>query len=200
MQRKAMTMLKDPSQKYRPFPQINLPDRTWPSKVIDRAPIWLSSDLRDGNQSLIEPMDAKKKMRFFKTLVAVGLKEIEVGFPSASQTDFDFVRELIEGGHIPDDVTIQVLTQARQDLIERTFESLKGSKQAIVHYYNATAPSFRKIVFKQDKAGVKQIAIEAGRIIKAWPTPTRRPTGASSTRRKCSAPPRPSSRWRCATR
>ncbi|HTO18391.1 MAG TPA: 2-isopropylmalate synthase [Pseudomonas sp.] len=161
-----MTMLKDPSQKYRPFPQINLPDRTWPSQVIDKAPVWLSSDLRDGNQSLIEPMDAKKKMRFFKTLVAVGLKEIEVGFPSASQTDFDFVRELIEGGHIPDDVTIQVLTQARQDLIERTFESLKGAKQAIVHYYNATAPSFRKIVFKQDKAGVKQIAIEAGRIIK----------------------------------
>ncbi|HTN31141.1 MAG TPA: 2-isopropylmalate synthase [Pseudomonas sp.] len=161
-----MTMLKDPSQKYRPFPQINLPDRSWPSKVIDRAPIWLSSDLRDGNQSLIEPMDATKKMRFFKTLVAVGLKEIEVGFPSASQTDFDFVRELIEGGHIPDDVTIQVLTQARQDLIERTFESLKGAKQAIVHYYNATAPSFRKIVFKQDKAGVKQIAIEAGKVIK----------------------------------
>ena len=161
-----MTMLKDPSQKYRPFPQINLPDRTWPNQVIDRAPIWLSSDLRDGNQSLIEPMDPAKKMRFFKTLVAVGLKEIEVGFPSASQTDFDFVRELIEGGHIPDDVTIQVLTQARQDLIERTFESLKGAKQAIVHYYNATAPSFRKIVFKQDKAGVKQIAIEAGKIIK----------------------------------
>ncbi|HLV18947.1 MAG TPA: 2-isopropylmalate synthase [Pseudomonas sp.] len=161
-----MTMLKDPSKKYRPFPQINLPDRTWPSKVIDTAPIWLSSDLRDGNQSLIEPMDSAKKMRFFKTLVAVGLKEIEVGFPSASQTDFDFVRELIEGGHIPDDVTIQVLTQARQDLIERTFESLKGAKKAIVHYYNATAPSFRKIVFKQDKAGVKQIAIEAGKIIK----------------------------------
>ena len=161
-----MTMLKDPSQKYRPFPQINLPDRTWPNQVIDRAPIWLSSDLRDGNQSLIEPMDPAKKMRFFKTLVAVGLKEIEVGFPSASQTDFDFVRELIEGGHIPDDVTIQVLTQARQDLIERTFESLKGAKQALVHYYNATAPSFRKIVFKQDKAGVTQIAIEAGKIIK----------------------------------
>ena len=161
-----MTMLKDPSQKYRPFPQINLPDRTWPSQVIDKAPVWLSSDLRDGNQSLIEPMDAKKKMRFFKTLVAVGLKEIEVGFPSASQTDFDFVRELIEGGHIPDDVTIQVLTQARQDLIERTVESLKGARNAIVHYYNATAPSFRKIVFKQDQAGVKQIAIEAGQIIK----------------------------------
>jgi 2-isopropylmalate synthase len=134
--------------------------------MIDQAPIWLSSDLRDGNQSLIEPMDAAKKMRFFKTLVAIGLKEIEVGFPSASQTDFDFVRELIEGGHIPDDVTIQVLTQAREDLIIRTFESLKGAKQAIVHYYNATAPSFRRIVFNQDKAGVVQIAVNAGKVIK----------------------------------
>ena len=161
-----MSMLKNPATKYRPFPQIDIPDRTWPSKTITKAPVWLSSDLRDGNQSLIEPMDAAKKMRFFKTLVAVGIKEIEVGFPSASQTDFDFVRELIEGGHIPDDVTIQVLTQARQDLIERTFESLKGAKKAIVHYYNATAPSFRKIVFNQDKAGVKAIAIEAGQIIK----------------------------------
>ncbi len=161
-----MTMLKNPSQKYRAFTPINLPDRTWPNQVIDKAPIWLSSDLRDGNQSLIEPMDGAKKLRFFKTLVSVGVKEIEVGFPSASQTDFDFVRTLIEGGHIPDDTTIQVLTQARDDLIERTFESLKGAKKAIVHYYNATAPSFRKIVFKQDKAGVKQIAIEAGKIIK----------------------------------
>jgi 2-isopropylmalate synthase len=162
----AMSMLKNPASKYRPFPQINLPDRTWPSRSITRAPIWLSSDLRDGNQSLIEPLDAQKKMRFFKTLVAVGLKEIEVGFPSASQTDFDFVRELIEGGHIPDDVTIQVLTQAREDLIARTFESLVGARKAIVHYYNATAPSFRRIVFNQDKAGVKQIAIEAGQIIR----------------------------------
>lgn len=161
-----MTMLKDPSKKYRAFPVINLPDRTWPSQTITRAPIWLSSDLRDGNQSLIEPMDAGKKMRFFKTLVQVGVKEIEVGFPSASQTDFDFVRELIEGGHIPDDVTIQVLTQARDDLIERTFESLKGSRQAIVHYYNATAPSFRRIVFNQDKAGVVQIAVNAARTVK----------------------------------
>ncbi|MGE8295651.1 MAG: 2-isopropylmalate synthase [Pseudomonas sp.] len=161
-----MTMLKDPSKKYRPFTQIQIPDRTWPDKIIDKAPIWLSTDLRDGNQSLIEPMDAEKKMRFFKCLVAVGLKEIEVGFPSASQTDFDFVRELIEGGHIPDDVTIQVLTQARDDLIERTFESLKGAKRAIVHYYNACAPSFRKIVFNQDKAGVKAIAVAAGRTIK----------------------------------
>ncbi|WP_437883573.1 2-isopropylmalate synthase [Pseudomonas sp. LRF_L74] len=161
-----MTMLKDPSQKYRAFTPINIPDRTWPDKIIDQAPIWLSTDLRDGNQSLIEPMDAEKKMRFFKCLVAVGLKEIEVGFPSASQTDFDFVRELIEGGHIPDDVTIQVLTQARDDLIERTFESLKGAKKAIVHYYNACAPSFRKIVFNQDKAGVKAIAVAAGKTIK----------------------------------
>lgn len=161
-----MTMLKDPSKKYRPFTQIQIPDRTWPDKIIDKAPIWLSTDLRDGNQSLIEPMDAQKKMRFFKCLVAVGLKEIEVGFPSASQTDFDFVRELIEGGHIPDDITIQVLTQARDDLIERTFESLKGAKKAIVHYYNACAPSFRKIVFNQDKAGVKAIAVAAGTTIK----------------------------------
>ena len=161
-----MTMLKNPSKKYRAFPAIDIPDRTWPSKSITQAPIWLSSDLRDGNQSLIEPMDAAKKMRFFKTLVQVGIKEIEVGFPSASQTDFDFVRELIEGGHIPDDVTIQVLTQAREDLITRTFESLKGAKQAIVHYYNATAPSFRRIVFNQDKAGVVSIAVNAARIIK----------------------------------
>ena len=161
-----MSMLQDPSQKYRPFTQIQLADRTWPDKIIDKAPIWLSTDLRDGNQSLIEPMDAEKKMRFFKCLLAVGLKEIEVGFPSASQTDFDFVRELIEGNHIPDDVTIQVLTQARDDLIERTFESLKGAKRAIVHYYNACAPSFRKIVFNQDKAGVKAIAVAAGKTIK----------------------------------
>ena len=161
-----MTMLTNPSNKYRPFTSITLPDRTWPDKIIDRAPIWLSTDLRDGNQSLIEPMDAQKKMRFFKCLVAVGLKEIEVGFPSASQPDFDFVRELIEGGHIPDAVTIQVLTQARDDLIERTFESIKGAKQAIVHYYNACAPAFRRIVFDQDKAGVKAIAVAAGKTIR----------------------------------
>ncbi|NQD92799.1 2-isopropylmalate synthase [Pseudomonas sp. CrR25] len=161
-----MSMLKDPSRKYRAFTPINLPDRTWPSKTITEVPVWCSSDLRDGNQSLIEPMDAQKKMRFFKTLVQVGIKQIEVGFPSASQTDFDFVRELIEGGHIPEDTTIQVLTQAREDLITRTFESLKGAKRAIVHVYNATAPSFRRIVFNQDKAGVVNIAVNAARIIK----------------------------------
>ena len=161
-----MSMLKDPSSKYRAFPAIDLPDRTWPSKTITQVPIWCSSDLRDGNQSLIEPMDAAKKMRFFKTLVQVGIKQIEVGFPSASQTDFDFVRELIEGGHIPDDTTIQVLTQAREDLISRTFESLQGAKRAIVHVYNATAPSFRRIVFNQDQAGVVAIAVNAARVIK----------------------------------
>jgi 2-isopropylmalate synthase len=159
-----MSMLKDPSQKYRAFPTIDLPDRTWPSKSITAAPIWCSSDLRDGNQSLIEPMDAVKKLRFWKTLVAVGVKEIEASFPSASQTDFDFVRTLIEEGHIPDDTTIQVLTQAREDLIARTFESLKGAKKAIVHLYNATSPSFRKIVFNQDKQGVKDIAVNAAKL------------------------------------
>ena len=160
-----MSMLKDPSNKYRAFTPINIPDRRWPSQTISTAPIWLSSDLRDGNQSLIEPMDAQKKMRFFQCLVAVGLKEIEVGFPSASQTDFDFARELTEGEHIPADVTIQGLTQAREDLITRTFESLKGAKKAIVHYYNATAPSFRRIVFNQDKNGVIEIAVNAAQII-----------------------------------
>lgn len=159
-----MSMLKDPSSKYRAFPVINLPDRTWPSKTIDTAPIWCSSDLRDGNQSLIEPMDAMKKLRFWKTLVQVGVKEIEASFPAASQTDFDFVRTLIEEGHIPDDTTIQVLTQGREDLIERTFESLRGAKKAIVHLYNATSPSFRRIVFNQDKDGIKAIAVNAAKL------------------------------------
>ncbi|WP_347901841.1 2-isopropylmalate synthase [Pseudomonas purpurea] len=159
-----MSMLKDPSSKYRAFPTIDIPDRTWPSKTITAAPIWCSSDLRDGNQSLIEPMDAVKKLRFWKTLVSVGVKEIEASFPAASQTDFDFVRTLIEDGHIPDDTTIQVLTQGREDLIERTFESLRGAKKAIVHLYNATSPSFRRIVFNQDKEGVKAIAVNAAKL------------------------------------
>ena len=159
-----MSMLKDPSSKYRAVPTIDIPDRTWPSKTITAAPIWCSSDLRDGNQSLIEPMDAIKKLRFWKTLVQVGVKEIEASFPAASQTDFDFVRTLIEGNHIPDDTTIQVLTQGREDLIERTFESLRGAKKAIVHLYNATSPSFRRIVFNQDKDGVKAIAVNAAKL------------------------------------
>ncbi|MDR6927238.1 2-isopropylmalate synthase [Pseudomonas sp. BE134] len=159
-----MSMLKDPSSKYRAFPTIDIPDRTWPSKTITAAPIWCSSDLRDGNQSLIEPMDAVKKLRFWKTLVSVGVKEIEASFPAASQTDFDFVRTLIEDNHIPDDTTIQVLTQGREDLIARTFESLRGAKKAIVHLYNATSPSFRRIVFNQDKDGIKEIAVSAAKL------------------------------------
>ncbi|OJY17758.1 MULTISPECIES: 2-isopropylmalate synthase [unclassified Pandoraea] len=159
-------MLKHPATKYRPFTPVNIPDRQWPSRTITRAPIWMSTDLRDGNQALFEPMDAQRKMRMFKTLVAIGFKEIEVAFPSASDTDFNFVRELIEGGHIPDDVTIEVLTQARDDLIERTFAALKGVPRAIVHLYNATAPEFRRIVFNLDQPGVKALAVAAAKTIK----------------------------------
>ena len=126
-------------QKYRAYPVIDLPDRSWPNKVIDTAPVWCSVDLRDGNQALIEPMDSARKMRMFKTLVAMGFKEIEVGFPSASETDFNFLRELINGGHVPEDVTIQVLTQAREHLIDRTIKSLAGAPQAILHLYNSTS-------------------------------------------------------------
>ncbi|WGS48682.1 2-isopropylmalate synthase [Paraburkholderia sp. D15] len=159
-------MLKNPATKYSSFKPIDLKDRQWPSRTITRAPIWMSTDLRDGNQALFEPMDATRKMRMFKTLVQIGFKQIEVAFPSASQTDFNFVRELIEGGHIPDDVTIEVLTQARDDLIERTFESLRGVPRAIVHLYNATAPEFRKIVFNLDQNGVKELAQKAARTMK----------------------------------
>ena len=159
-------MLNHPHTKYRPMPPVGLRDRTWPDQVISKPPIWMSTDLRDGNQALFEPMDAQRKMRMFKMLCAIGIKQIEVAFPSASQTDFDFVRELVEGGHIPDDVTIEVLTQAREDLIRRTFESVQGAKQAIVHVYNATAPNFRRIVFNVDEAGCTQIAVNAARLIK----------------------------------
>ncbi len=159
-------MLKNPATKYRSFKPINLTDRQWPSRTITHPPIWMSTDLRDGNQALFEPMNAQRKMRMFKTLVQIGFKEIEVAFPSASQTDFNFVRELIEGGHIPDDVPIEVLTQARDDLIERTFESLRGAPRAIVHLYNATAPEFRKIVFGLEKSGVKELAQKAARTMK----------------------------------
>lgn len=163
-----MSMLKSPAKKYRAYPVLNLPDRTWPNRILTQAPIWCSSDLRDGNQSLIEPMSPDKKLRFFNTLVEVGIKEIEVGFPSASQTDFDFVRLLIDENLIPDDTTIQVLTQAREDLIARTFESLQGAKKAIVHVYNATSPAFRKIVFKQDKEGTKALAVHAAQLLKKY--------------------------------
>ena len=140
-------MLKNPSTKYIPFRPIQLSDRTWPDQAITRAPIWLSTDLRDGNQSLFEPMNGKTKLEFFKELVKVGFKEIEIGFTSASEIDYQFARTLIEGGHIPSDVTPMVITQAREDLIDKTVESMKGAKSAIVHLYNATAPAWREIVF-----------------------------------------------------
>ncbi|WP_445193280.1 2-isopropylmalate synthase [Sphingomonas sp. Tas61C01] len=159
-------MLRDPSTKYRPFPPIDLPDRQWPSRTITRAPRWLSTDLRDGNQALIDPMDAEKKTRLFDLLVKVGLKEIEVGFPSAGATDFDFIAGLVEAGRIPDDVAVQVLTQARRDLIETSFASLDGAARAIVHVYNAVSPAWRKIVFGMSRAEVKQIAVDAARILR----------------------------------
>jgi len=154
-------VLNQPAIKYRPFAPIQLSDRTWPSQTIAHPPIWLSTDLRDGNQALIEPMDVVRKLRFFNLLIEIGFKEIEVAFPSASQTDFDFVRHLIEQNLIPEDVTIQVLTQARADLIHRTFESLRGAKRAIVHLYNATSPVFRRTVFGLDRAGTIQMAVAA---------------------------------------
>src|SRR6478609_7247025 len=150
-----MAMLNDPSRKYRPFAQVPLPDRQWPSRTITKPPRWLSTDLRDGNQAIVDPMDAVKKQRFFDLLVRIGVKEIEVGFPSAGQTEFDFISSLVRSGSIPDDVTVQVLTQARRDLIERSFESLEGARTAIVHLYNAVSPSWRRIVFNLDPAGVK---------------------------------------------
>jgi 2-isopropylmalate synthase len=157
----------DPSAKYRPFAPIDLSDRTWPAQVITRPPVWCSVDLRDGNQALIEPMDAERKLRMFRLLVRMGSKEIEIGFPAASQTDFDFVRKLIEDDLIPDDVNVQVLTQARAPLIERTFEALKGAKRAIMHLYNSTSTTQRRVVFQLDRAGVRQIAVDAAEVVLA---------------------------------
>ena len=146
--------------KYKPFPKIKLEDRTWPEKQIEKPPMWCSVDLRDGNQALIEPMGEERKLRMFKLLIDIGFKEIEVGFPAASQTDFDFVRRIIKEGLVPDDVYIQVLTQSRKELIEKTFESLKGAKNAILHVYNSTSTVQRKVVFKSNKKGIKNIAQE----------------------------------------
>ncbi len=159
-------MHQQPATKYRAFPAIHLPQRQWPTRTITQPPIWMSTDLRDGNQSLFEPMNGERKMRMFRTLCDIGFKEIEVAFPSASQTDFDFVRNLIEGGHIPDDVTIEVLTQSREHLIRRTMDSVKGARRAIVHVYNATAPVFRDVVFGMSKSEVKELAVSSVRLIK----------------------------------
>jgi 2-isopropylmalate synthase len=150
-----------PSRKYRPFAPIALADRTWPSHVITKPPVWCSVDLRDGNQALIEPMDAERKLRMFRLLVEMGYKEIEIGFPAASQTEYDFTRLLIDGGLIPDDVVVQVLTQAREPLIRRTFEALTGVKRAIVHLYNSTSATQRRVVFGMDRKGIEEIAVNA---------------------------------------
>ncbi|WP_445680381.1 2-isopropylmalate synthase [Radicibacter daui] len=155
-----------PFQQYEPFQPINLPDRQWPSRTITTAPVWCSVDLRDGNQALIEPMDPARKRKMFDTLVKMGFKEIEVGFPSASETDFRFVRMLIEEKLIPDDVTIQVLVQCREHLIRRTFEAIKGAKNVIVHFYNSTSTLQRRVVFKLDREGVKQIAVEGAKLVR----------------------------------
>ncbi len=159
-------MLRNPSSKYRSFTPIGLADRRWPNAVITAPPTWCSVDLRDGNQALIEPMDAARKRRMFDMLVKIGFKEIEVGFPAASQTDFDFVRELIEQELIPDDVVIQVLTQARPELIARTYDSLRGARRAIMHVYNSTSIAQRRVVFRTDRAGIIDIAVRGASVVR----------------------------------
>jgi len=163
--------MKPKFEKYIPAPHISFPERTWPNKELQKAPIWCSVDLRDGNQSLISPMNLQEKLEFFHTLVDCGVKEIEVGFPSASETEYEILRTLIEGGHIPDDVTIQVLVQAREHLIKRTFEAIDGCKNVILHFYNSTSTLQRKVVFKKDMAGIKQIAVDAAKLIRELSVP-----------------------------
>ena len=158
--------MKNSFHKYIPFQQINLPDRQWPNKVIEKAPIWCSVDLRDGNQALIDPMNLQEKLEFFHALCDMGFKEIEIGFPSASETEYEICRELIEGNHIPDDVTIQVLVQAREHLIRKTFEAIEGAKYVIVHFYNSTSTLQRKVVFKTDMDGVIDIAVKGAKLVK----------------------------------
>ena len=152
--------MKPSFEKYIPFKQINLPDRQWPNNTITKAPIWCSVDLRDGNQALVDPMNLEEKLEFFHALCDMGFKEIEIGFPSASETEYEICRELIENNHIPDDVTIQVLVQAREHLIRKTFEAVKGAKNVIVHFYNSTSTLQRKVVFKTDMDGVIKIAVD----------------------------------------
>jgi 2-isopropylmalate synthase len=159
-------MLRTPATKYRPFTPIDIADRTWPNRAITAPPIWCSVDLRDGNQALIEPMDPERKLRMFQHLVHIGFKEIEIGFPAASQTEFNFVRQLIEQNLVPGDVTVQVLTQARPELIARTFESLAGVRRAIVHLYNSTSTTQRRVVFKLDRAGIVDIAVKGAVLIR----------------------------------
>jgi 2-isopropylmalate synthase len=155
-----------PISKYRAYPPIQLPDRRWPSAIIAKAPIWCSVDLRDGNQALIEPMGVDRKMRMFRLLLQMGFKEIEVAFPSASQADFDFVRSIIDGGEIPEGVAIQVLTQCRNELIDRTFEAVKGARKVILHFYNSTSTLQREVVFRSDRKGIRDIAVNAAKRVK----------------------------------
>ncbi len=159
-------MLRDPSQKYRPFPQIDLPDRQWPGRTITKAPRWLSTDMRDGNQALIDPMDAEKKTRFFDLLLKIGIKEIEIGFPAAGATEFDFISGLVKSDRIPEDVIVQVLTQSREDLIRTSFDSLCGARAAIVHLYNAVSPAWRRIVFQMEPADILDIAVTGAKIMR----------------------------------
>jgi 2-isopropylmalate synthase len=161
-------MLKNPATKYQPLPGLSLTDRRWPNHAITKPPVWCSVDLRDGNQALIEPMDSARKIRMFEKLVAIGFKEIEVGFPSASQVDYDFCRELVEGNRVPDDVTVQVLVQAREDLMRRTFDAIKGIKRAIAHVYNSTSVVQRKVVFGMSKDGIKDIAVNGARLLQRY--------------------------------
>ena len=184
-------MLKNPATKYIPFKPFerDFAERTWPSKRITHPPIWMSTDLRDGNQSLIEPMSVERKLRFFDMLIKIGFKEIEVGFPSASQTDFDFVRALVDENRIPDDVTIIALTQARPELIERTVEAAAGAKQAMIHLYNACAPGFRRIVFNMNRAEVKQVAIEGTQCVMACMAKHPETNWFTSIHQRSSAPP-----------
>ncbi len=159
-------MHKQTSKKYRPFPPVSLPDRQWPNRVLKHAPVWCSVDLRDGNQALAVPMNVSQKLELFQTLVKIGFKEIEVGFPSASNTEFAFNRRLIEEKRVPDDVWLQVLVQAREDLIERTVESLVGAKKVIIHMYNSTSPAQRRIVFGKSKEEIVEVAVRGAQWIK----------------------------------
>ena len=161
-----MAMLSDPSAKYRPFPQVPLPDRQWPGRTITRPPRWLSTDLRDGNQAIVDPMDAVKKNRFFDLLVEIGLKEIEIGFPAAGQTEFDFISSLVRAGRIPDDVIVQVLTQSREDLIRTSFASLEGVRAGVVHLYNAVSPAWREIVFRMTPDEVREVAVNGAKVMR----------------------------------
>ena len=192
-----------PTSRYRPFAEevepVSVQDRSWPDTIIDKAPLWCAVDLRDGNQALIDPMSPARKRRMFDLLVRMGYKEIEVGFPSASQTDFDFVREIITKGAIPDDVTIQVLTQCRPELIERTFEACEGAPRAIVHFYNSTSILQRRVVFRADRDAVKAIATDGAR--KCVEEAAKRP--GTLWRFEYSPSPTPAPNWntplRCAT-